>query len=87
MRAAVAWHSAANAYADFRQPDEADPIPLLVGYDPGGGADEWFTGCEVVTRVDNGQDIDNDEQGAAVQLCDGITAPWSDLWPEIRRIS
>jgi hypothetical protein len=76
-----------NAYADFRRPDEADPIPLLVGYDPGGQADEWFTGCELVGRIDNGQDIDNDEQGSPIQLCDGITAPWSELWPEIRHIS
>lgn len=76
-------YSGHNAYADFRVPEEEDPIPLLVGFEPGGRADEWFTGCDVVARIDNGDGIDNDEQGAPISLCDGITAPWAELWPEI----
>lgn len=48
------------------------------------GIKRYFTGCRRVTRVDNGHSVENEEQGAAVVLCSGTTARWSQLWPSLR---
>jgi 4-amino-4-deoxy-L-arabinose transferase-like glycosyltransferase len=41
----------------------------------------------VVTRITNDAGIDNDEEGRPVWVCDRLTAPWSQLWPALRRYS
>jgi 4-amino-4-deoxy-L-arabinose transferase-like glycosyltransferase len=44
-----------------------------------------FTSCNQVGTVDNGKGVDNEEQGTAIVLCAAPTAPWSTLWPNLRR--
>ena len=56
---------------------------VLVGYE---GAPDWAVGCRDVGRVDNGVDVDNEEQGGAVQVCDGPRGSWADVWDEVRRL-
>ncbi|WP_406291338.1 hypothetical protein [Embleya sp. NBC_00896] len=43
-----------------------------------------FLDCRLVTRVDHGRDVDNEEQHAIVELCAGPAEPWSRLWPKLR---
>ncbi|MBC8092859.1 MAG: hypothetical protein H7Y15_13160, partial [Pseudonocardia sp.] len=79
--------SAHNSWADWGPPpDSADGpvVVLVVGATPDGVAGS-FRDCRVVTRVDNGVGLDNQEQDAPVMLCAGTTRPWSELWPELRR--
>jgi hypothetical protein len=34
-------------------------------------------------RVDNGYGLDNDEQGAILQVCDGPAGGWAAVWPSL----
>ncbi|MFF3249830.1 hypothetical protein ACFYWP_02210 [Actinacidiphila glaucinigra] len=57
---------------------------LLVRQEDSDGVERRCTGCRRVGRVDNGQDVDNEEQHAAIVLCTGPNEPWSQLWPALR---
>jgi hypothetical protein len=48
---------------------------------------QFFVGCRVVTSIDNGLGLANSEQGEAVSVCDGLRAPWTEMWPSLRTIS
>ena len=45
----------------------------------------WFAQVEPAARVDNGLGLDNDEQGRTVWLAAERRAPWSQIWPQLRR--
>ncbi|MFP3990154.1 glycosyltransferase family 39 protein [Streptomyces sp. E11-3] len=79
-------YSGHMGYADWGPPPESANGPvLLVRQSDAPGIDRHFTGCRQVGRVDNGHGLENEEQHAAVLLCSGTSAPWSALWPELRR--
>jgi hypothetical protein len=74
-----------NGYAAWGPPPEALTGPVvLVGYD---GAPGWAVGCRPVGSVDNGVDVDNEEQGGTVQVCAGPRGTWADVWDEVRRLA
>ncbi|MET7379792.1 glycosyltransferase family 39 protein [Streptomyces sp. NPDC005526] len=78
-------YSAHMSFADWGPPpDSADGPVLLIRQEQAEGLERHFTGCRPVGRVDNGQDVDNEEQHAAIVLCTGTTEPWSTLWPSLR---
>ncbi|MDX6350079.1 MAG: hypothetical protein QOF84_4869 [Streptomyces sp.] len=79
-------YSGHMAFADWGPPpDSADGPVLLVRQDGQDKREDGaFTACRQVARVDNGQDVDNEEQHATILLCSGTTAPWSKLWPSLR---
>jgi hypothetical protein len=58
-------------------------VVLLVGLDRQRAA-VAFTGCEIHARINNGENLSNDEQGALVRVCTGESRPWSMLWPFLR---
>ncbi|WP_308286431.1 glycosyltransferase family 39 protein [Streptomyces griseorubiginosus] len=79
-------YSGHMSYADWgRPPDSADGPVLLVRQRDATDIERHFTGCREVARVDNGHDVDNEEQGASIDLCSGTAQPWSKLWPQLRR--
>jgi 4-amino-4-deoxy-L-arabinose transferase-like glycosyltransferase len=45
-----------------------------------------FASCSVLARLDNGVDVDNEEQGAPVALCQDPVLPWSRLWPQLAHL-
>jgi Dolichyl-phosphate-mannose-protein mannosyltransferase len=78
-------YSGHNAFWRFgRPPDGARPV-IVVGY-----RRPWlrgsFGGCREAGRVDNGAELDNEEQGGVVWICDQPDAPWSQLWPRLRHL-
>ena len=79
-------YSAHNSYADFRQPTDDDATVVAVRYDLA-FIQRFFERCEVVDRVDNGQDIDNEVQGEPILVCRGLLRPWSDTWEDLRHLS
>jgi hypothetical protein len=58
---------------------------IVVGYGPQ-GLRASFSGCAAAARVDNGVDVDNEEQGSIVWICDRPAARWSLLWPRLRHL-
>lgn len=73
-----------NGYAAWGPPatDLTGPV-VLVGYE---AAPDWAVGCRDVGRVDNGVDVDNEEQGGLVQVCDGPQGSWADVWDEVSHL-
>jgi hypothetical protein len=78
-------YSGHNGYGDWGPPppgDDARPV-IVVGYDrppPG------FRGCRLGARVKSPGDLDNDENGAPVWYCAGLTTSWRQAWPHLRRL-
>ncbi|WP_428956388.1 ArnT family glycosyltransferase [Streptomyces sp. cg35] len=84
-RGLPAPYSGHMSYADWGPPpDSADGPVLLVRPDDASGIERYFTGCRTAAHIDNGHDVDNKEQGAAVVLCAGPAQKWSALWPSLR---
>jgi hypothetical protein len=46
-----------------------------------------FRGCRLARRIENSAQIDNDERGDPIYLCDSPAAPWPSLWPRLRHLS
>jgi 4-amino-4-deoxy-L-arabinose transferase-like glycosyltransferase len=80
-------YSGHMSYADWGPPpDSSDgPVVLVQHPDAGRRLESQFTGCRQVATIDNGKDIDPEEQGGAISLCDRPAKPWSQLWPALRR--
>jgi Dolichyl-phosphate-mannose-protein mannosyltransferase len=82
LRPAYSGH---NAYWSWGPPpDDVDTV-IAVGFaEPRLRA--WFGEVVPAARIDNGFGLDNDEQGAPVWVARQRLAPWSDLWPQLRRL-
>jgi 4-amino-4-deoxy-L-arabinose transferase-like glycosyltransferase len=75
-----------NSTWDWGQPgDDASPV-ILVAFDPD-EATANFRDCRVAATIDNGDELDTQEQGAAIQVCAGPLRPWAVLWPLLRHIN
>jgi len=78
-------YSGHNGYWYWGPPPDGDAPVVAVGFD----AEEisrWMTGCDVEATIDNPAGVENEELGAPVWLCEGTVAPWSEIWPEFRRL-
>jgi hypothetical protein len=67
-------------------PADASPV-LVVGY--GWDEAELREACAELThaaRLDNGVNLDNEEQGADVWICRGPRRSWAEVWPELRHL-
>jgi hypothetical protein len=47
---------------------------------------QLFGSVRAVGRIDNGLEVDNDEQGATIWLCRDLRASWTDTWPTLVRL-
>lgn len=81
----AAVHSGHNGYGVWGPPPDSATGPfLVVGY---WQRPAWGVGCQPVARIDNGLDVENEEQGAAVLVCTGTTGPWSTIWDDVVHLS
>ena len=79
-------YSGHNAYRSWGPPPEdAGTAVVAVGLDEERLA-AWFDGVQTVGRFDNGLDLDNEEQGVPIMTAVGRRVPWSQIWPELRRL-
>ena len=79
-------HSPHNGYADFRTPTDPEAVVVAVRF-PMGRLAPHFERCEVVDRVDNGLDVDNEVQGTPITVCRGLRQPWPGTWDAMRFLS
>lgn len=81
-------YSGHMSFADWGPPSDTMDGPVLVVHPADGGAtmSRYFVDCRTVGEVDNGIDVDNEEQEARIVLCGGTTAPWSEIWPKLRHL-
>jgi hypothetical protein len=78
-------YSRHNAYWDWGPPPESADTVIVVGL-PEDELHRWFGTVQEAARIDDGVGLDNDEQGRPVWVASNRTAPWSRIWPELRRL-
>ena len=86
-RGLPAPYSGHNALADFSVPPGSSAPVLVIGYSDQGFLGQFFAGCTLAARVDNGYGLDNEEQGHTIWVCRQVRRPWAQLWPELRHLS
>lgn len=78
-------YSGHMSFADWGRPPATATGPVLVVHQAGDRVPaDQFRGCRPVARNDDGEGVDNEEQGAVVELCDRPARPWPQLWPRLR---
>jgi hypothetical protein len=76
-------YSGHMSFADWNRPPDTNTGPvLLVEIERMSILESHFTSCRQVGAIDN--IVDNDEDGAALVLCEAPAEPWSTLWPKLR---
>lgn len=75
LPAVFSGHNQLHAYGP---PPAAATTAISVGFDD---LSADFSSCTVEARLDNGEGVQNEEQGRAVMVCRGLRAPWAALWP------
>ena len=76
-------YSGHNSFARFGIPaGSAGPVVVLGHGDP--SVD--FTGCRQAATIDNRTDVDNEEQGGSIFVCDRPRRPWVELWPTLAHL-
>ena len=80
-------YSGHNAYWAWGPPPADRTVVVHVGDWRPEDWSQYFVGCHVVDRVDDGLGIQNSEQGKEISVCTDLRAPWTTLWPSLRTIS
>jgi len=76
-------YSGHNSLARFGIPvGSAGPVVVL-GY---GNPSIDFTGCRHAATIDNGADVDNEEQGGSIFVCKRPRRPWAELWSALAHL-
>jgi hypothetical protein len=78
-----AVYGAQNQLYFQSKPPAGTAVALVVGGQLP-DARRWFAGCIVETRLDNGEDVDNEEQGEPVAVCRDPTASWKTIWAALK---
>lgn len=77
-------YSGHNSYWDWGPPPDGSLVAIVVA--PGSWRPAAVGDCEVSSRVDNGVDVANDEQGTAILLCRRLPDAWDQFWPGVRHL-
>ncbi len=81
-----AVYSGHNAYGFWGPPPEEARTTILVGHWNPESIRSAVGQCELAGRVDNGIDLDNQEQGAGVWVCRDRPGTWEQSWPGLRHL-
>jgi 4-amino-4-deoxy-L-arabinose transferase-like glycosyltransferase len=69
-------------YFQGRPPDSA--LTAIVVGGQATSAAVLFRSCTTVTHLDNGLQVDNEEQGEPVAVCRGPVGGWATVWPKLK---
>jgi 4-amino-4-deoxy-L-arabinose transferase-like glycosyltransferase len=78
-------YSGHNSYWSWGPPPEDVGTAIVVGL-PEDRLRQWFGQVEEAARIDNGVGLENEEQGRPVWVASDRRVPWSEIWPELRRL-
>ncbi|RAY15990.1 glycosyl transferase, family 39 [Actinomadura craniellae] len=80
-------YSGHNGYWYFGRPADTGGPTIFIGPEGDAGLRRFWTDVTAAGRIDNGVDLDNEEQGKSVWVCRGQRMPWTALWPQLRHLS
>lgn len=78
-------YSGHNGWAYWGRPPAGAAPVIVTGYDLG-EARTRFRGCVRAATVDNGQGVDNEEQGGAILVCAAPRGGWLTAWPRLKHL-
>ena len=78
-------YSGHNGFEAWGPPPQQARPAVVPGFPPG-RLDDDFRGCRQAAIVDNGEGVDNEEQGAAIYVCDAPRVGWSAAWPRLAHL-
>lgn len=76
-------YSGHNSYRDFGVPPGSTGPVVVVGWDD---PTSLFRGCTREATLHTRFDVDAEEKGRLVWLCDAPVRPWAELWPVLRHV-
>ncbi len=71
-------------YYQGRPPDLARVVVFVGAQYP--LASQLFASCTVAARLDNGVDVDNEEQGEPITVCRDPIGGWATVWPALKHL-
>jgi len=78
-----AVYGAQNQLYFQSRPPSGTTVAVVVGGQLS-DARRWFAGCSIEARLDNGEDVDNEEQDEPVAVCRGPRASWPVIWAALQ---
>ena len=79
-------YSGHNAYGEWGPPPEVATSAVVVGDFSTSEVETWFAECTLVERFASPPGVDNEENGAPIRVCQKRLLPWSEIWPQVRRL-
>ena len=79
-------YSGDNAFWYWGPPPQTATEAIVVGDFPAGQLHAWYTTCVLRARLHSPPGVANDEAGQPVRWCTGRTAPWAQLWPQVKTL-
>jgi hypothetical protein len=76
-------YSGHNAFARFGIPEGSAGPVIVLGYDDPAA---HFRDCRPAATIDNSVDLENEEQGRTVFVCEAPRLPWRQLWPTLAHL-
>ena len=77
-----------NSFWWWGPPSGDGRVVIVVGYARWRALlEERFQSVTLAARLDNGQEVDNEEQGQPVWVCRGLKGTWASTWPAWRHYS
>lgn len=77
-------YSGHNAYGTWGPPPHDVDTVVLVGDFDSSQIHNWFRTCENVASIEAPRDIDNEENGAAVRVCQADPGALVGVWPQVQ---
>ncbi len=73
-----------NGYWDWGPPSDGSRVAIVVA--GGGWRAPVASRCTIEGTVDNGLDVENEEQGTLIQVCRRLPSTWETSWPLFRNL-
>ena len=78
-------YSGQNSLHDLARPPAGTDVVVLLGGQLS-SVERDFASCDIVDRLDNGEGVDNEEQGQPVAICRHPLKPWVTVWPHFKHL-
>ncbi|HEY8728909.1 MAG TPA: glycosyltransferase family 39 protein [Acidothermaceae bacterium] len=79
-------YSGQNALYYLARPPTSATVAVVVGIDNDQFVTSQFANCVERGKLNDGVDIDNEEQGRLIRVCRDPVLPWPQLWPRFRHL-